>query len=230
LKFTKINNKERIISSKGYMFVKLNNIPNDSIIFLDFKNYNNPSCSSKDLEISINKQKNKLTCKNWKYHNQNYIFHYTLKSAILLIEFGDGEYLLGDFHLYYLPNSNYNYLYKNVDKFVTTKKSGDQISGYVKSKSNGYFVIQIPYDKGFTIKLDNKKVKYQNVNNGLIGFKITKGYHKVNIKYHAPYKDLGVLINLIGLSLLIVFGAKKDYNFTSRKKAFKWKKLIKRRQ
>jgi uncharacterized membrane protein YfhO len=38
----------------------------------------------------------------------------------------------------------------------------------------GIFIMQIPYDKGFKIKVDNKIVKYMDINNGILGFKIKK--------------------------------------------------------
>ena len=36
-------------------------------------------------------------------------------------------------------------------------------------------MVSLPYDEGYRIKVDNKLVNYELVDNGFIGFKISKG-------------------------------------------------------
>ena len=42
-------------------------------------------------------------------------------------------------------------------------------------KNDSYFNISIPYDKGFKILVNNKKVKYEKTNKNFIGFPLKKG-------------------------------------------------------
>ena len=76
---------------------------------------------------------------------------------------------------------------------------------------NSYFTLSIPYDKGFNILVDGKKVEYYIVNKSFIGFKISKGTHEIEIKYKAPYKNFGILVSLFGiiLSLLIFINERR---------------------
>ena len=66
-------------------------------------------------------------------------------------------------------------------------------------KESGYFVTSIPYDEGFTIKVDNKIVEKQIVNKAFLGFKLDKGNHKIEINYRAPYQRIGLILSIIGV-------------------------------
>ena len=65
-------------------------------------------------------------------------------------------------------------------------------------------MISIPYDKGFNILVDNKKIEYELVDNSFIGFPITEGDHKIEIEYKAPMKNISLFISLIGTVCFIV--------------------------
>ena len=53
-------------------------------------------------------------------------------------------------------------------------------------------------------KVDGNKVPYERINNGFLGFPITKGTHDIEIEYKVPYKKLGITITLVGLILYAV--------------------------
>ena len=194
------DNMKKIISNNGSLKIKLEEKYSEGILFINFKNNNNPSCNSNDLSITINNQKNKLTCYNWKYHNRNYTFYYSLESSdILNISFSNGDFLLSDFELYFLSNSLLNNVVKEVTPFNIDKIEGDEIKGNINVQKSGYFVIQIPYDKGFKITVDNQKQDYEMVNNGVIGFPLKKGMHDIKIIYEAPFKKTSIIISIGGL-------------------------------
>ena len=56
----------------------------------------------------------------------------------------------------------------------------------------------IPYQKGFTIKIDNKEIEYKKVDNKYIGFPITSGTHTITVKYNVPGKQVGIILSIIG--------------------------------
>ena len=55
-------------------------------------------------------------------------------------------------------------------------------------KKDGYFVTSIPFDKGFKITVDNKKIKPLKINKAFLGFKLEEGKHNISIEYIAPYQ------------------------------------------
>jgi len=199
----------KISSSKdGHIKLKLNEDMTNKVLFLRFKNDYDPPCSKGDIYISINGSKNKLTCRSWKYHNQNFVFDYVLYNQNEFeLDFAEGVYDLSEIETYIVDYDFIKNASREVDALKIDKNTsyGDNIHGEINVTNNGYFVIQIPYDKGFIINVDGKQEEYENVNDGLVGFPISKGNHKIDIEYRAPYKDVGLALSGVGLVAFIAY-------------------------
>ena len=55
----------------------------------------------------------------------------------------------------------------------------NKITSTINVDTDGYLVTSIPYDRGFTIKIDEKIVEKEIVNTAFLGAKIRKGNHKI---------------------------------------------------
>ena len=179
----------------------------NKIIFIRFKM--NHSEKESDLVIKINNVKNKLTASNWKYYNNNEIFTYVLSSQNqkeLNFIFQEGTYNLSDFETYILDYATIENLSSKLDRFIISKDTtkGDFINGEINVLEDGYFMLTIPYDSNFIIKVDNQITNYEKVDNAFIGFKIKAGYHKISIEYKAPLKDISLIISSFGLLISIL--------------------------
>ena len=166
------------------------------------------NCKVGDTYIKINGVSNLLTCKGWKYHNKNYTFEYVISDKNIKdldIVMSKGTFHISNVKAYTL---DYNYvkdLNKNHDNLLIDKNKtkGDVISGKINVSNPGYLSLSIPYDKGYTIYVDNKKVPSEVVNKYFLGFKIDKGYHNVKIIYKAPLLNYGKVLSLIGIFIFI---------------------------
>ena len=89
--------------------------------------------------------------------------------------------------------------------FIIDKNNtyGDYINGNINVEEDGYFILSIPYDKGFNIKLDGKEIDYELVDTSFIGFEINKGKHSISISYSAPFSSLAKLISIFGVIIYI---------------------------
>ena len=81
--------------------------------------------------------------------------------------------------------------------------------GYVKGNINvnddkKLMFTSIPYDEGWTLKVDGKKYDYIKVLNGFIAVELDKGQHKIQFKYVPPGLKIGILISLLSLGFLIL--------------------------
>jgi len=202
----KIDDKYIVKSNGGKLTLNLKEEINNKLVIIRFNNNDSNSCDNGDTKITINGISNKLTCKEWKYHNNNYQFDYVLANDFnaLEIKFTKGTYDISNIEIYIVSKDD---LVKNnlgeyeVDK---SKTKGDNIYGNINVKEDGYFVLNIPYDKGFNIFVDNKKVDYEMVNEGVIGFKISEGNHNIKIEYNSPFKDISLILSIIGFCLFII--------------------------
>ena len=182
--------------------LKLDEEVKDKIIIITLDmNYND----NIDTSITINNTKNTLSYKNWKYHNHNYTFNYVTTNNILDVNISKGHYEIDNINIYILDYDDYKNINKTHDKFNFTYQN-DTIKGSIDVKKDGYFNLSIPYDDGFTIKLDDEIIDYELVNTSFIGFPINQGKHEIEITYNAPYFKEGLIISLIGVIIyLIIF-------------------------
>jgi len=211
----KNGNGHYIINSNdnGRMSLVFDKTIKNKTLVIKFKVNNDVKCDfslykKENMSITINGIANKLDCKDSAYYNKNNTFDYVISSnnniKKLDISFYKGIYDISDIEVYAIDNSFFdenNTTPLNID-FDKTK--GDNIYGNIDVKKSGYFIFTIPYDKGFTVYVDNKKVEIEQVNGGFIGFKIDKGKHDIHLTFEAPYAKLGRIISLFGIVMLII--------------------------
>ena len=181
----------------------------NKILFISFKMNMNQTCKIGDQAIKINNAKNKLTCREWIYYNNNNEFSYTISDenlTKLTISINKGMYNISDIKVAYLDPATLENINRKVDKFLVDINStkGDYISGSIDVTKNGYFMMTVPYDEGFHIMLDGKPIEYEKVDEAFIGFPIQKGHHEIFIEYEAPLKGLSLILTQLGIILFCV--------------------------
>lgn len=205
-----INNGDRITVKKdnSRMLIDIPEVARNKILFVSF-NLEPQSCKVGDLLVNINGNTNKLTCREWKYYNGNTTFNYVISgdtSNKVEVTFSKGMYKIDNLKIYYMDYNDIKDINKKVTKVdIDSKTKGDKICASVETEKDGYFVTTLPYDKGFTIKVDNKKIDYEKVNIAYVGFKISKGKHNIVIEYKAPFKIVGLIMSFIGIIVYILF-------------------------
>ncbi len=206
--------KAKIKDNKYYLDLKEDQefiinepIKANKILIINFQMEYSESCKKGDTSITINNITNTLTCKSWKYHNQNYDFAYVLSpKENLNIKLTKGKYIISNIKVYELDYDKVKNIKNNHDELIINKAKtkGDIIEGSINVKTNSYLNLTIPYDKGYKIYVDNKETPYEKVNTSFIGFKINKGYHDIKIEYTAPWLNLGKIVSIIGLILFVI--------------------------
>lgn len=208
LTYQKTDTGYHIKSEKnGKIVLQLDSPIQDSTLIIRFRMNTIPSCKNGDTFITINGIMNKLTCKSWKYYNHNETFDYVLSSnnpiQELVTDFAKGNYDISNIEIYQIPNS---YFAKENDitplKIDKKKSKGDILEGSINTKKDGYLMFTIPYDKGFQLWIDEKEVEIEKVNEAFIGAPITKGTHKVKLKFTAPYSSLGKTFSIASIGIL----------------------------
>ena len=217
-----INNGDRITVKKddSRMLIDVPEVARNKILFVSFE-LEPQSCRVGDLLVNINGNTNKLTCREWKYYNGNTTFNYVISgdtSNKVEVTFSKGIYKIDNLKIYYMDYNDIEDINKKVTKVdIDSKTKGDKIYASVEAEKDGYFVTTLPYDKGFTIKVDNKKVDYEKVNTAYVGFKISKGKHNIVIEYKAPFKTVGLIMSFAGIIVYILFYHKNLINNIKKK-------------
>ncbi|MBQ8802872.1 MAG: YfhO family protein [Tyzzerella sp.] len=162
-------------------------------------NYQN----KKDVSISINGVKNKLTAYMWQYYNGNTKFDYVIpleNTTTLTVEITKGLYDIQNLRMYTSPIISTQYPeaeHLEIDTF-----SGE-ITCSVSADDGDYLVTSIPFDKGFTAYVNGEPAAVEVVNKAFVGVRLNKGENDVVIKYTSPFFHAGLAVSLLGFALLL---------------------------
>lgn len=135
----------------------------------------------------------------------------------LILTFTEGQYYISNLQTYILDYAHLETYSSNVDPFIIEPHNtkDDKIIGTIDVSKDSYFMLTIPYEKGFNILLDNQLIEYEKVDETYIGFPITEGLHSIEITYTVPYKHLAYLLSILGIISFITityFESKRQFN------------------
>lgn len=77
-------------------------------------------------------------------------------------------------------------------KTTADQARDDTISGTITTEQDGWFVLTIPYDMGFTATVDGNPIQCEQVNLAFLGFPLSAGTHEIMVMYHAPGTKAGM--------------------------------------
>lgn len=95
-----------------------------------------------------------------------------------------------------------------------TSFSDTSIKGKITAKEDGLFMTSIPYEKGWTLKVDGKKTDIVPISDALIACKLSEGEHEISLTY-APY-GFWPAVTLSVFSIAALFAL--DYAFKRLRK------------
>lgn len=97
--------------------------------------------------------------------------------------------------------SNLNQL--KASPLKVTSFSDTHVSGTIAAAKSGTVFTTIPYDKGWTVKVDGKKVETSAAGDAFLSFDVAAGDHAVEMSFFTVGLVPGVVISLIGVAALV---------------------------
>ncbi len=194
------------VDSDDIIRVHINDDLSNKILFISI---NGQEEQESDISISINGQDNILTHKGWRYPNNNFDFNYCIGGIDdLEIEVSPGVYNISDIHTYVLDNKYIDL--NDFDEFKISSMDSNGISGNIDVTQDGYFILKVPYDKGFKVFVNDDIINYSVVDDSFIGFYLNKGSYNIRVEYEPPYLNYGKCLSIIGFVLFIcIYGRRK---------------------
>lgn len=71
--------------------------------------------------------------------------------------------------------------------------------GDINATKSGFMLVTLPFDKGWSVKINEQYVKTFNINGGFIGFALPQGASKVVMYYIPNGLKEGIIISLLGI-------------------------------
>lgn len=106
---------------------------------------------------------------------------------------------------YYLDKTTFDKAISQLkeNQWNITKHTDTYLEGEITAQENQVMFTSIPYEKGWTIKVDGRKVEPVILADALIGINVPEGTHTVTMKFMPNYFITGIIISCAGVILLI---------------------------
>jgi len=82
--------------------------------------------------------------------------------------------------------------------------SSNHISGNIHPEKAGILVFSIPYNRGWSLKIDGKETPMMRANFGMLATPVQAGTHTVELDFRVPGQREGGMIAALGIGLLVL--------------------------
>lgn len=156
--------------------------------------------SSENLTATITAEDGSTSTKSFSSTNQNYICHIGEVSvgSQISVTANDGASLSGLFaYAFDLNNFKQAYNSLNDEGLIVDTFDDTHIKGNITAASSGLMFTSIPYDEGWSVYVDGKKIKPTKIfADAMTGVYIEAGTHEIEFKYIPKGFIPGILITL----------------------------------
>ena len=90
------------------------------------------------------------------------------------------------------------------DQLEVTEFTDGLVKGRINMPFGKTLFTSIPYDKGWSLKVDGKPAEYYKLADALIGIDLAAGEHELELKYSPPGSTLGWILTLLAAVFLIM--------------------------
>ena len=86
----------------------------------------------------------------------------------------------------------------------TVHKESNYLFADITTSEKGFVIISVPFDKGWTTKVNGKAVKTYSVNGGLTGIPLEEGYNSIEMNFTPHGLKEGIYASIAGLIILSI--------------------------
>jgi uncharacterized membrane protein YfhO len=90
------------------------------------------------------------------------------------------------------------------EQMETTLVEDGKIRGTVTTEEGGTLMLSIPYDEGWTVKVDGEKVEPYRIGEALTGISLTSGTHEIAMDYTPNGLWIGTVLTVLCVALFVV--------------------------
>lgn len=92
----------------------------------------------------------------------------------------------------------------NEDAMVVDSYDSTHVYAHIDSSKNGTLMTTIPYEDGWSVYVDGKKVETEILLDAFLSIQISEGYHTLEFRYEVEGLKTGILLTLNSLGLFII--------------------------
>lgn len=141
------------------------------------------------------------------YYTNNWTWALNGNEPTISWDASDKAFEIKDLYLRRVDLSDFDNLVEARNKYnlENLKVSGNHISGTIENREKGILVLNIPYNKGWSVKANGKPLEIQRMNGFLSGIVLEPGTHDLVFRFRSRGFELGLAITLVTLAGLIAW-------------------------
>ena len=205
-KYTNMEYKDGTITAKkdASMVIPLkNNYINDDGELIFYINIVPKNGQNIDLHVNGkigNKASEDWT---WTYPINDFTFKLSGETESLNMTINQGVYSVNKLDVNFNSYDNYEQEVRDRNKYNLENLyvNGGSIRGDINNTETGILALSIPYDKGWTLKVDGKKQEIIRVNRAFSGLVLDPGSHHIELSYISPGFKIGAFITISSLAI-----------------------------
>lgn len=82
----------------------------------------------------------------------------------------------------------------------TLNIDGNTVSGTYDTETDSTVMLTVPYTEGWTLYVDGEECEYKQIGDTFIGFELSAGSHRIEMKYSTLHKNAGIALSVIGFA------------------------------
>ncbi|SIS45811.1 YfhO family protein [Salimicrobium flavidum] len=128
------------------------------------------------------------------------------KEKVISIRMREGSYTLEEIGVFAEDYQTLEEASQNAGNRGDVTRNGNRITiDSLEVQSDGYLAIPVPFEKGWSVKVDGEQRETAEVNYSMLGTSIESGDKKVEFTYHPPYFRSTLLVTSFSILLSIVW-------------------------
>ena len=129
-----------------------------------------------------------------------------LSGSTVTVNSSDSDVNLIQLYAYSFDSSVFTETYDKLAEspMELTSFSDTKLKGNVTASEDGMLYTSIPYDKGWTVYVDGKKVTTHAFKNALLSIYLTEGYHEIEFEYTPLGYNQGLLLTTLSIVVFIL--------------------------
>ncbi len=148
---------------------------------------------------------------DYKKHKEKHIINTRTDEEFFTVYVGYNNYQYDSLYAYTIDDEKYiqaaNILENN--EVLISEFNEYNIIGFIESQKDATIYTSIPYDDGWSVKINGKTVETFKIGNSLLGFDINQGQNNIELNYRSKGIIVGGIISLVSIFICLFLSSQK---------------------
>lgn len=205
-----VNNTLTVTDDNGGIDIKIDTLPSEAKeLYVQFRLENLALDQGFTLKVNDYQTARKSNQSIYKTYDDTLTIRVD-SSDTIRIRLPKGKYSLKDLELYQVDYTRLEFMKNRALNSSALNWEDNRITiTYQNEYKDHYMMLPIPFEKGWHLKVNNKKKAIEKVNYAFIGFPIDKGKNEIELIYYPPYFKTSLILSIFSVLLSIVICKRK---------------------